>query len=440
MTKLKTQGQLPFGNQRGSLLIMASFSLVAIFGMVALGIEVGRWYVVRAELSKTVDAAVLAGAKNYSNPYINTETFIQEVAVANYTPGFLGTEGTPIFSTTLEDPGKVYMTASTNVVNTVGRVLETSPETSGNLEKTTVASMGAAQLRKSEVIMVLDRSGSMYGSPIADLKTAAVGFLDNFEDTDDHNKFGLVTFASGVKVDYALDHYFHSPMVTAVNNLSANGWTNVEDALQRAAVEPGFTDQTGLPGDQLVDQFLILFSDGNPTAFRGEFTRNGTKYDAVVSQSSSTYASLYDPDMHHASIYVDGSSLRAYQSGDGLPLGVSICGGTYLSTKWEILADDTYGIHTFPSLSGSDPLQCGLNTEDLSDYVKHTAKSLSIARAQVLKEMGVKIYTIGLGAVDQSFLAAISSGEDFRYYTPNSDELQSLFQQIANDMKLRLIS
>ena len=280
----------------------------------------------------------------------------------------------------------------------------------------------------------------MSGSPIADLKTAAVGFLDNFEDTDDHNKFGLVTFASGVKVDYALDHYFHSPMVTAVNNLSANGWTNVEDALRRATVEPGFTDQTGLPGDKRIDQFLILFSDGNPTAFRGQFTRNGNEYDAVVSQSSSTNATLYDPDVHHASLYVDGSSLRAFQSGDGLPLGMSVCGGTYLSTKWEILADDQYGIHTFPSLSGSVPLQCGLNTEDLSDYVKQTAKSLAIARAQVLKEKGVKIYTIGLGSVDQEFLAAISSGEDFRYYTPNSDELQSLFQQIANDMKLRLIS
>ena len=122
MKKPNAKGQLPFGNQRGSLLLIASFSLVAMFGMVALGIEVGRWYIVRAELSKTVDAAVLAGAKNYSNPFINAETFIQEVAIANYTPGFLGTEGIPIFTTTLEDPGKVYMTASTNVINTVGRI------------------------------------------------------------------------------------------------------------------------------------------------------------------------------------------------------------------------------------------------------------------------------------------------------------------------------
>ena len=182
--------------------MITTFSLVAVFGMVALGVEVGRWYVVRAELSKTVDAAVLAGAKNFSNPYLNQETFIQEMAIANYAPGLMGTEGTPNFTTTLEDPGKVFMTASVNVLNTVSRVLDTSSP--GSLDKTAVASLGAAQLRKSEVVLALDRSGSMGGDPIADLKTAAVGFLDNFENTEDHNKFGLITFASVALVDYPI--------------------------------------------------------------------------------------------------------------------------------------------------------------------------------------------------------------------------------------------
>ncbi len=426
-------------NQRGSFIIMTAFSLVAIFGMVALGIEVGHWYIVRAELSKTVDAAALAGAKNFSNPYLDQQSFIHEIAMANYVPGFMGTEGTPTFMTTLEETGKVSITASVSVVNSVGRVLDTSQSPSGTFDRTEVGSLGAAQLRKSEVIMILDRSGSMAGAPIEDLKTASIGFLDNFEDTDDHNRFGLITFASGVNVNHPLGHYFYSPMVTAVNNLSAKGWTNVEDALRHASVMSGFTNQAGLPGNQRVDQFVIFFSDGNPTAFRGQFERNGQTYDAVVSQSSHSSATLYDPDMYHSALYDQGAAVRAFQTGDGAPLVSSACGLNSLSTRWEILADNTYGVHTYAPLVGSDPLQCGLDTEDLGNYVKQTAKSLSIARAEALKEIGVKIYTIGLGSVDQSFLAQISSGEDFQYYTPNSEELQNLFQQIANDLKLRLI-
>lgn len=439
-TQVQARNSGVLENQRGSFLLIAAILMVVSLGMVAIGVEVGRWYIVRAELSKTVDATAIAGAKNYSNPYVDSETFVQQMATANYSPGFMGTDGMPTFTATFEDPGKVYMTGSANVLNTVGKVLDTSSMPSGDFEKTTVGSLGAAQLRKSEVIMALDRSGSMSGTPIADLKTAAVGFLDNFENTGDHNKFGLVTFASGVKVDFSLGHYFYSPMVTAINNLSANGWTNVEDALYRAKTEPGFTDQTGVPGDQLVDQYLIFFSDGNPTAFRGQFVRDGEQYDAVVSQDNDDDAKLYDPDEHNSSLLSSsGSTLRAFETGDGQSLATSNCGSSSLSTKWEILADSTYGIHTYEPLEDVDPQQCGIDRDELGDYVNQTAKSMAIARAQAIKAKGVKIYTIGLGSVDQDFLAALSSGPEFQYFTPTSSELTNLFQQIANDLKLRLI-
>ncbi len=438
----QVQGRKPgvLGNQRGSFMVIAAILMLVSLGMVAIGVEVGRWYIVRAELSKAVDATAIAGAKNYSNPYVDSETFVQQMATANYSPGFMGTEGMPTFSVTFEDPGKVYMTGSANVLNTVGKVLDSSSTPSGNFEKTKVGSLGAAQLRKSEVILVLDRSGSMSGTPIEDLKTAAVGFLDNFENTDDHNKFGLVTFASGVKVDYALDHDFYTPMVTAINSLSASGWTNVDDALHRADTEPGFTDQEGVPGDQWVDQYLIFFSDGNPTAFRGDFVINGNTYDAVVSQDDDANAKLYDPDKYHAVLgSVVGAEPSSFETGDGKPLDTSNCGSTHHSTKWQILADSAYGIHTYEPLEDVDPQACGIDRNELGDYVNQTAKSIAIDRAQAIKAKGVKIYTIGLGSVDQGFLAQISSGPEFQYHTPSSSELTNLFQQIANDLKLRLI-
>ena len=44
-------------NQRGAFVVIFAVALLVILGFVALGIEGGRWYLVRAELAKGVDAA-----------------------------------------------------------------------------------------------------------------------------------------------------------------------------------------------------------------------------------------------------------------------------------------------------------------------------------------------------------------------------------------------
>jgi hypothetical protein len=65
---------------------------------------------------------------------------------------------------------------------------------------------------------------------------------------------------------------------------------------------------------------------------------------------------------------------------------------------------------------------------------------MAIDNAQAIKNNGIEIYTIGLGDVDPNFLGALSSGSAFAYYTPDSSELAGIFQQIANILKLVLVS
>jgi len=82
-------------DQRGTFVLATALAVIGLFAFTALGIEVGQWYVVQAELSKAVDAASLIGAKNISNPYLNTEDLMVDVGKANFSPGFFGTEGAP---------------------------------------------------------------------------------------------------------------------------------------------------------------------------------------------------------------------------------------------------------------------------------------------------------------------------------------------------------
>ena len=64
---------------------------------------------------------------------------------------------------------------------------------------------------------------------------------------------------------------------------------------------------------------------------------------------------------------------------------------------------------------------------------------MAIDNAQALKDRGVLVYTIGLGNVDQNFLQQISSGPEYAFYTPDSSELDGIFQTIANILKLVLV-
>ena len=432
-------------NAKGVFALITALSAFALFAFTALGIEVGRWYVARTELSKSVDAAALIGAKNIGNPHLNAADLMAAVGEANFTPGFLGTEGQAEITGSILTEGRVSVSGTTNILNTVTRVMEAQAGVGqGSLEKVLVGSSGLAQQRDVEILMVLDRSGSM-SSAMANLKDAAVSFVDFFAPTEDNDRFGLISFASGVVVDFPMDNFFVSPMQNAINSMSANGGTNTEDAIAQAGGPSGFTDQTGLSGDQLVQQFMIFFSDGNPTAFRGTFTRNGMDYDAVG------YAADWDINLMDPNVPMQYLSVKQYKTGDGKTLGSTVCsssGSPYYNTKWHVLDDPIYGVNGYSTFTGeyyADLLNttnseiCNLSMTRGRNYVEAITKQMAIDHAQQLEDKGIKIYTIGLGSVDQNFLAAIASGPGFEYYTPDSNELKNLFQKVATNIKLRLL-
>jgi uncharacterized protein YegL len=295
-----------------------------------------------------------------------------------------------------------------------------------------------------EIMLVLDRSGSMGfngGTPIADLKTAATSFIGFFKDTEETDKVGLISFATGVTVDFPLGNYYVNGMTQAIARMNAVGATNAEDALAQTMGPSGFTDQTGVPPDTRVQQFVIFFTDGNPTAFRGKFTYRSNVYDgvAVVLSTLGTNTSdcntvdngLYDPNSGN---YLLGGMIPATPTGDGKAVG-SRC-GIGPSTEWQVFSQ--YRVPGYP-----DPDTCGVSTAPfgpLSNYVCATGRTLAIDQAQTLKDRFVKIYTIGLGVgIDTAFLSQIASGPTFEYYAPSSGDLQAIFNLIAKDIKLRLV-
>ena len=278
-------------------------------------------------------------------------------------------------------------------------------------------------------MLVLDRSGSLDGTPIRDLREAANQFVSFFDDTQGFDKMGLISFATSVTVDHALDNYFVSPIRLAIDHMSAVGATNIEDAFNQADGPSGFTDQSEIPLERRIQQYLIFFSDGNPTAFRGNFRHRGANYDAVACVTGNCLPGDPKDVYDHLG---QPTIVNSWYNVDPLPTGDGIGSfGSNWTTKWFIF-------ESFP-VPGYSAEHVGIPERNVHDHVCNLSRNLSIENAQKLKDSGIKIYTIGLGQINRDFLGSISSGVNYTYYTPDSDDLLAIFQEIARKIKLRLV-
>ena len=458
-------------DQKGVINVIFALTLIVLIGFAALGTEVGKWYLTRAELSKAVDAAALAGAANISNPNIDVVTLARDFGMENFQAGYLGTEtgDRSVAFTATQEGGKLTVTGTTSSLAILARIF--------GVDQVATAATGQAQKNNVEIMMVLDRSGSMSGTPIADLKKAAKGFLDYYQDTQEEDRIGLVSFATGVTVDpplgYRLNHNFFTPIQTAINILSAGGATNVEDALSQAGAE--FEDQTSFPPANRVQQYIVFFTDGRPTAFRTTFVRdNNTPLDAVVCvtgncdgrSKSSMYWKMgypsYDPNRTPKTWETWYDSILSndppYPTGDGKPTNTTVCESNnigYINIKWGSFAAypvsglgaEAYNAYCGMGVAaGNGPPKIVVTDPDRLNgqkgYICQTARQMAIDHANALKARYVKIYAIGLGDdkdIDFGFLSDVASGPEYVEITPNSDELQAIFNKIAKTIKLRLV-
>jgi Flp pilus assembly protein TadG len=436
--------KLTITNQRGVIMVIFALSLAVLLGFVALGIEAGRWYLMRAELSKAVDAAALAGAANIATPNIDLAALAVDFGNANFSPGHVGTPttgtGAISFSATY-DSNTFSVTGNASAVGLLSQLF--------GVESVAGTASGSAQKNHVQIMMVLDRSGSMSGA-MNDLKTAAGmpgGFVGFFQDTQADDQMGLVTFATGVTVNVTLRNNFVTPIQTVISAMSSSGHTNTEDAISQAG--NALPDQTGMANASRKQQFLILFTDGHPTAFRSIFAMNGNSYDAVVSSASncnSTSESINATmGYNNSEATYSTSTLAPTPTGDGKTTGATVCatgGGKnkkgYVTTKW-----GSFPAYPVPGMGAvSYPAYCSIPTSALSGsdgYLCITARQMGIDNAAALKARGVMIYTIGLGDVDADFLNAVASGSNYVAITPNSSELQAIFNRIAKNIKLRLV-
>lgn len=118
----------------------------------------------------------------------------------------------------------------------------------------------------TDIVLVLDRSGSMAGSPLANMKAGAKTFIDIIDeatdDTQDGNigsgsRMGIVSFSDTATANTQLITSV-ATLKSAVDSLTAGGSTNHADAFAKATqlFDPLSTNA----------KVIVLFTDGKTTA------------------------------------------------------------------------------------------------------------------------------------------------------------------------------
>lgn len=321
---------------RANTLAMMAIAVIPLAGMVGGGIDLARLYIVKTRLQHACDAGALAGRKamgggtwTYNNNY--PKTTAEQFFDANIQASPYGASG--LTKTYSESAGKVTGTASATVPMTLMKVFNKSSET------LTVTCDAEMRLPNTDIMFVLDTTGSMGETPsgdsmtkLASLKIAVKCFYEIVARIDSNAscttgtpsggtgnnvqiRFGFMPYATNVNVGKLLPtSYFANSW--AYQSREAEWNTSTTYTYPNPATDtPGPTgsgdsgwstpvvvsgascwstpsDQNNVSGTFSIDLNIVVAADGTKTWQTRTYSKYNIDYDDVWSGwSCSVYSS-----------------------------------------------------------------------------------------------------------------------------------------------------
>jgi Flp pilus assembly protein TadG len=268
-----TRHRRDIAGEKGFALVYMAVVVTMLLLFSGVAVDSGRAYVVKAQLSKAVDGAALAAARNLNSGDPRGEA--ERIFKANFPVGFMGTSSVTDPTT---DPGffslqTIPATGANVVTVTATAKLPTTFMRLGNFTEVTVTSAGEATRRMVDLSLVLDVSSSI-GARWPAVRDAARTFVDAFDDR--HDRLSLVFFGNGARVVDPMPAgrgFNKAQLIADIPNNLPGGSTNMVEGLYR-----GWDELRSVPaGQQSGLRVIVLFTDGASNSVPGDYPAGGIK-------------------------------------------------------------------------------------------------------------------------------------------------------------------
>lgn len=186
------------GDKRGNVMFLTAAAIVPVIGMVGSAVDIGRAYMAQLRLQQACDAGVLAGRRAMAGGTYGTDQKAEANKMFNFNyPGDIYGSSEVRFDS--------LAASGTDVTGTANAHLPTSLMKIFGFKGFDLAANCAAKLEISntDVMLVLDVTGSMRGTRIAALKNASKIFLTTLMSADVGDgrvRVGVVPYSATVNI------------------------------------------------------------------------------------------------------------------------------------------------------------------------------------------------------------------------------------------------
>ena len=443
-------------DERGAALLIFTIALVPLLAVVAVGIDLSRVLLIKQKLVNAADAAALAVGTKPNLTSEEATAVAQSFIRAHYPDSYFGDLKSFSVSTSST---QVSVSVTAQIPTTFLQVLNTQ-----SLQVTVNAQAERPQ-RKLEVALVLDRTGSMAGQRIDDLKLAAKDLVDIVvwdNQTDAYySKVAIVPYAAAVNVGgYAqqvrggilsglclvpgcLQFQFQNALLQLKIRL-------ITTCVSERTGPHAFTDAP--PTTALVGSNYLEAGNPCPSNVIVPLTNNKTllKNEIDLLQASGSTAGhigaawgwyLLSPNWGY--LWPAASQPASYaelskRDSRGLPLLQKFI---VLMTDGAFNTAYCNGVISRDSTSGSGSAAEHINCDAPNGHSFDQAEALCGGA----KAAGITIYTVGFGIADdqraRDVMARCATDASHAYVASTGDELRQSFRDIATRIStLRLIN
>lgn len=377
-----------------------------VLGMAGIGIDFGRVYIAKVRLQGAVDSAALAGAIRLTDDPDMTQGAVSTGASEYLTRNY------PEAQIQSLEPGSQVRTLCVN-----GRVdVPMTFLALAGIRSRTVTASACAGFNDLEVVMVIDNSGSMNGTPIANVRNAANQLVDLLmpEGSVQSVKIGLVPFRSKVRIPAGVDG-----LPDGCRN--ADGTLNQVKVYETCLVPIPPTMGLTTSKTAIKNAIRKMTAPATTTASSGTIISEGIKWGRHVLTPDPPYSEGGNPDRFR--------KVMILLTDGGNDDGPTYCDGTARNPD----ANAYYGMGV---------TTCHCDDNGCLDQAVRT-------EADLAKQQKIEIFVIRYcrnGCTDYSdgqllkYVASSRPGTDDHYYVaPNSTAIRDLFKKIGQQLGYRLI-